>query len=613
MSSSDINVNIYSSDNKRIIYPSKKSLILKSKNIDDKDISSCDELKTKNSIRNIADKSFLHSTRQIEEECSLKNDMNTLIDKLQIPMTIVDHYPTSNINLVKPINVNIDNIGLQNEPWLSLKENDDLIKNILERFREYYLLLKEKSNSHLIYIFNEIYYELIDELLDVYSTELNELNYDNFEMELFNIVKQCFYCMIYNNFIFVDSNTSFSHDKNVLFNIKNHNYNISSHTWYNNNSETIPQSDDFNTITKKIDYLSNIPQPKQRTKEWYLFRYNLITASNAYKVLGSEAQRNSLIYEKCCPLVIDEPSCDNDKPIKYTNTSTTLHWGQKYEPLSVQIYQIVYNTKISEFGCIQHSSYPFIGASPDGINIDKDNSLYGRMLEVKNIVNRPITGIPKKEYMIQMQMQMETCDLNECDFLETKFIEYVSNDVFYNNLHKSIESGYKKQTVQNNCIDDFYGVIIEFQDINSSAPIYKYYIYDNNTIHCEKCNTIDCVCTIKEKITQWINDTICNTTNIQIEWMNTFYWHLDIFSCVLIKRDKKWFNDNIEKFKNIWDIILNKRETDDYLEYKPVSKKIKIEEPINENTRTIKIYTNNNLNTNQSSKKNFNVDYMFID
>ena len=44
-----------------------------------------------------------------------------------------------------------------------------------------------------------------------------------------------------------------------------------------------------------------------------------------------------------------------------------------------------------------------LGASPDGINTDKTSQLYGRMLEIKNIVNREINGIPKSEYWIQMQ------------------------------------------------------------------------------------------------------------------------------------------------------------------------------------------------------------------
>jgi hypothetical protein len=46
------------------------------------------------------------------------------------------------------------------------------------------------------------------------------------------------------------------------------------------------------------------------------------------------------------------------------------------------------------------------------------------MLEIKNVVSREITGIPKPEYYVQMQLQMEVCDLEECDFLETKLISH---------------------------------------------------------------------------------------------------------------------------------------------------------------------------------------------
>ena len=116
----------------------------------------------------------------------------------------------------------------------------------------------------------------------------------------------------------------------------------------------------------------------------------------------------------------------------YKNASidSPLHWGQKYEPISIEFYKKLYNTEITDFGCIKHPQYPFIGASPDGINTDPTNLRYGRMLEIKNIVNREINGIPKTEYWIQMQLQMETCDLNECDFLETKFVEYESYNDF---------------------------------------------------------------------------------------------------------------------------------------------------------------------------------------
>jgi putative phage-type endonuclease len=140
---------------------------------------------------------------------------------------------------------------------------------------------------------------------------------------------------------------------------------------------------------------------------------------SAYKAFESQSSINQLIYEKCQPL----KSFDEDEEVKMVNTNTAMHWGQKYEPLSVMIYEAKYGTKVEDFGCIQHPIYKFLGASPDGIVINKESQRYGRMLEIKNPVSREITGIPKKEYWTQMQLQMEVCDLDECDFLETKFKE----------------------------------------------------------------------------------------------------------------------------------------------------------------------------------------------
>lgn len=144
-------------------------------------------------------------------------------------------------------------------------------------------------------------------------------------------------------------------------------------------------------IQDKIEHIKQKPQPEQRTEQWYSFRHNLITASNAYKAFESQNTVNQLIYEKCQPLKNKE-----DDKNKMVNINTPFHWGQKYEPLSVMLYEKMYNTKVADFGCIQHDKYKFLGASPDGINVDMNSERYGRMLEIKNIVNREINGIPKK-------------------------------------------------------------------------------------------------------------------------------------------------------------------------------------------------------------------------
>jgi putative phage-type endonuclease len=196
---------------------------------------------------------------------------------------------------------------------------------------------------------------------------------------------------------------------------------------------------DFEFIDEQLKILRNKPQPAQRTKEWYEFRHKLITASNAYKAFESPATQNQLIFEKCQPLpTLNEGEDSNVKVIETVNVNSTLHHGQKYEPLSVMIYEDIYNTKVGDFGCIQHEKFDFLGASPDGINIDKSSPRYGRMLEIKNIVNREIDGIPKKEYWIQMQLQMEVCDLDECDFLETQFTEYSGYNDYINDKELSL-------------------------------------------------------------------------------------------------------------------------------------------------------------------------------
>ena len=190
-------------------------------------------------------------------------------------------------------------------------------------------------------------------------------------------------------------------------------------------------------------------QPDQRTDEWYLFRWNLLTASSIWKAIDSQAMQNSIIYDKCKPI--------DTKKFSTVNIDSPFHKGHKYEPLSTMMYEYLYDTKVGEFGCIKHDTYTFIGASPDGINIDETNIRYGRLLEIKNpFSDRKINGIPKKEYWIQMQIQMEVWDLDECDFLETRFKEYDNEQEFeddgetFNKTKKNQYKGILLQFFHNN-------------------------------------------------------------------------------------------------------------------------------------------------------------------
>jgi putative phage-type endonuclease len=290
------------------------------------------------------------------------------------------------------------------------------------------------------------------------------------------------------------------------------------------------------TLETKINYLRSLPQPAQRTAEWYSFRHGLITASNAYKAFEGNSTVNQLIYEKCLPLkTISSTSTTEDKMV---NVTSPLHWGQKYEPLSVLVYEELYGTTVEDFGCIRHPKYTFLGASPDGINVKKGSSLYGRMLEIKNVVNREITGVPKKEYWIQTQLQMEVCDLDECDFLETKFVEYPGSAEF----EEDDDGTHTDRTKKN----ELKGLILYF-NTSEGKP---YYVYKGLNIKT------------RMEVDAWEQTTIENTEAEKNKfWIKTIYWKLEILSCVLIQRNHQWFSDNIQQLQNVWSIIERERET----------------------------------------------------
>jgi putative phage-type endonuclease len=271
-------------------------------------------------------------------------------------------------------------------------------------------------------------------------------------------------------------------------------------------------------MRKKIAYLQSVPQPEQRTSEWYEFRYKHLTASNIWKVFISDSTRNQLIYEKCQPLNAEKYSGN-------VSLESPMHWGQKYEPLSVMLYEQIYNAPVSDFGCIPHKTIDFLAASPDGIVTAETSLRYGRMLEVKNIVNREITGNPKMEYWVQMQLQMEVCELNECDFLETRFQEYTDHIAFVADL----ETPYK-------------GMLMLFMTAGNK-PIYEYAPLGLTLAELET----------------WQETTM--EKNPTLMWLKNIYWKLDQLSCVLVLRNKAWFAAAVPQLKEIWATIEQEKQT----------------------------------------------------
>lgn len=171
-------------------------------------------------------------------------------------------------------------------------------------------------------------------------------------------------------------------------------------------------------------------QIEQRTADWYKRRKQLVTASEAASVLPNRSEVVNQ-YMLDFPTAYKpkgaycNPYCSKkewflrktDPRYKFTGNEAT-EYGQRYEPIAQALYEAMKNTVVHEYGLIVSNVYDFIGASPDGVS--EENV----MLEIKCPFVREITGVPPIYYYIQMQVQMEVCDLPECDYLECKFLEF---------------------------------------------------------------------------------------------------------------------------------------------------------------------------------------------
>jgi hypothetical protein len=161
---------------------------------------------------------------------------------------------------------------------------------------------------------------------------------------------------------------------------------------------------------------------------------------------------------------------------------------------------------------------------------------YGRMVEIKNIVNREITGEPLEAYWIQMQIQMEVCGLNDCDFVETRFREFDGPDAFF---------AYGNTTEK--------GIILYFLpkfrtgEAAQSAAEYVYCPLEiTNSEH-----------TCEVGVNQWMQTEILARPHSIL--YHIVYWCLDEFSCALVLRNPVWFEAAQPHIAELWQTVEKER------------------------------------------------------
>ena len=270
------------------------------------------------------------------------------------------------------------------------------------------------------------------------------------------------------------------------------------------------------TIGSVVESLKELKLPEQRSKEWFEMRKNILTASSLADSLGKGHfnTRESLLIDKTS----NEP-----KPF-FTND--IIQWGVKYEPIATSFYERINQLKIVEFGLVPHPTFKIFGASPDGI-CDTDSPQYyvGRMLEIKCPPIRNFTKEVPLHYWMQIQGQLETCDLEECDFLQVKIIEYNNEQEYQEDTTNQYPKGL---------------VLTFFGKDEKGNKTYDYTYPDFNLSYDE----------LKSWASQSIQSYSKPYTSYEYNW-----WKIQRYECTLVGRDRQWWLNNMPKILSFWEDV----------------------------------------------------------
>jgi len=240
------------------------------------------------------------------------------------------------------------------------------------------------------------------------------------------------------------------------------------------------------------ELIEQMPVIEQRSENWYSIRNNLITASDFALAVGKGKFGTSKdFYRSKCGYDVKE----------FDSNCPPLKWGIRYEEVANMFYKKIMGVNVTEFGLIKHPELSFIGASPDGI------SDMGIMLEIKCPYRRKKNEEIPEQYYMQIQGQLEVCDLEECDYLECYIVEFNSR----NDMNKDENCMYK-------------GVVYE---IESSKYVYG---------------------------------ELDNLEFDSTQYKNVYYYGIKDYFLRRVYRDKVLFGDLINQLSDVWKNVKEYRE-----------------------------------------------------
>lgn len=317
--------------------------------------------------------------------------------------------------------------------------------------------------------------------------------------------------------------------------------------------------------SEQFDVLRAIILPEQRTPEWYEMRDSKITASSGATAISQNP------YETQYQFILDKVEKPPFKSNKF------CYHGKKYEDIATFIYEYRMNAETAEFGLIEHPKHKYLGASPDRIctsyKLDKKHKskFVGRMLEIKCPLSRKIKMEgPIKDhicpiyYWVQVQLQLECCDLDECDFWQCEIGEYGSREEFIEDTDPNEPFRSKFTGFEKGCLIQLIPKkrVVEALEGNYDNVIFEDAIFAYpGTI---ELTPLDC----DIWVAKMMEEIDINPKYKEYSFDRVIYWKLIKSKNVLIERERDWFAENLPEFKKVWDYVLflRKKENKDLLD-----------------------------------------------
>ena len=161
------------------------------------------------------------------------------------------------------------------------------------------------------------------------------------------------------------------------------------------------------------------PQVEQRTDAWYAQAATVLTASEFSTLFGSARGRAALVQAKANP-----PPPSPPRALAHRSEDIgPLTWGVRFEPVVKQILVKKWSCEIKEMGRLIHATDSFLAASPDGLIVKcPHKEKVCRLVEIKCPYTRKVGGDIPFDYWVQMQIQMEVADIDECEYVECELV-----------------------------------------------------------------------------------------------------------------------------------------------------------------------------------------------